>query len=85
MFTKVPPPKTYSINYIIQLVDNEIVKMTITFEKHCLHFKFLPLQSITTSSSAILNRGNSFFSLPKCKVVFVRWYLTCKVVPYKNY
>ena len=29
-------------------------------------------------------RGNSFFSLPKCKVVFVRWYLTCKVVPYKK-
>ena len=30
--------------------------------------------------------GNSFFSLPKCKVVFVRWYLTCKVVvvPYKK-
>ena len=26
----------------------------------------------------------SFFSLPKCKVVFVRWYLTCKVVPYKK-
>ena len=29
--------------------------------------------------------GNSFFSLPKCKVVFVRWYLTCRVVPYKKY
>ena len=28
--------------------------------------------------------GNSFFSLSKCKVVFVRWYLTCKVVPYKK-
>ena len=28
--------------------------------------------------------GNSFFSLPKCKVVFVRWYLTCKVVPYEK-
>ena len=31
-----------------------------------------------------LATGNSFFSLPKCKVVFVRWYLTCKVVPYKK-
>ena len=29
-------------------------------------------------------KGNSFFSPPKCKVVFVRWYLTCKVVPYKK-
>ena len=28
--------------------------------------------------------GNSFFSLPKCKVVFVRWYPTCNVVPYKK-
>ena len=33
----------------------------------------------------ICNAGNSLFSLPKCKVVFVRWYLTCKVVPYRNY
>ena len=32
----------------------------------------------------VLLLGNSFFSLPKCKVVFVRWYLTCKVVPYKK-
>ena len=29
-----------------------------------------------------MTKGNSFFSLPKCKVVFVRRYLTCKVVPY---
>ena len=28
--------------------------------------------------------GNNFFSLPKCKVVFVRWYLTYKVVTYKK-
>ena len=28
--------------------------------------------------------GNSFFSLPKCKVVFVRYYLTFKVIPYKK-
>ena len=28
--------------------------MTITFEKHCLHFKFLPLQSMTASSSFIV-------------------------------
>ena len=38
-----------------------------------------------TAGKLMRGIGNSFFSLPKCKVVFVRWYLTCKVVPYKKY
>ena len=53
--------------------------------KHCFKWGiscWQVLQELITKVVPIF--GNSFFSLPKCKVVFVRWYLTCKVVPYKK-
>ena len=51
----------------------------------------MTLQKLTSKFSnlskkllSMTHNGNSFFSLPKCKVCFVRSHLTCKVVPYKK-
>ena len=56
--------------------------LIIARERHCQ--RTLDIICGKFQVSDVTKNGNSFFSLPKCKVVFVRWYLTCKVVPYKK-